>query len=151
MSNARSPRDVCSTTIGISGLMSPPSLPGVHIFIPVGAFSFSGVQSFSRARASSIGIRSTRFHDLVECLAHPQVAAQLLEARALARGDEQRVRILAGLLRLLADECLDLLVRDLEAELVGDGVEGELALQRLLGLGAEPRDDLVRVCPVIER
>src|SRR6058998_1429764 len=35
------------------------SLLGVQMFIPLVPFSFSGVQSFSRARASSTGMRFT--------------------------------------------------------------------------------------------
>ena len=72
------------------------SLPGVHIFMPLPPFSFSGVQSFSRAFASSTGIRLTPGDDLVERLPQAQVAAQLLEAAALAHGRDRLVGILAG-------------------------------------------------------
>ena len=69
MSKARSPREVCSTTIGTSGLMlgtlpkatggpAPPvGEPGVQSD-PAASRSFSGVQIFSRASACSAGSAS---------------------------------------------------------------------------------------------
>ena len=59
MSNDRSPRDVCSITIGINGLMQAPCCRGSTVSSRVAGFSLSGVQSFSRGLACSTEIGFT--------------------------------------------------------------------------------------------
>src|SRR5438105_3551896 len=49
MSNERSPRDVCSITIGINGLINYSLLAGVHKVVSDWSRSFSGVQSDAAA------------------------------------------------------------------------------------------------------
>ena len=99
-------------------------------------FSLSGVQIASRASACASGIRLHLGGDAVERLAQAQVVAQRLEAAALAQRRERLVGVVAERLGLLADELLDLVVGDLEPELVGDGLEHELARDRALRLVA---------------
>ena len=86
MSNARSPREVCSTTIGISGISSTsPYVPGVHSFAGSAGCSCPGVQMLSRA---SCKFRCDRLHfggDAVERPLQPQVVANAVGA---ALGDE---------------------------------------------------------------
>src|SRR5436305_184906 len=50
MSKARSPREVCSTTMGTNGLMGYSLLPGVQSFGACAGCSFSGVQQLARAQ-----------------------------------------------------------------------------------------------------
>ena len=72
------------------------------------------------------------------------VVAQLLESALVAHPLHDLGRIVARRLRLLTDQRLDLVVLDPEVELVGDGVEHELAADRLRGLVAEARAQLLR-------
>src|SRR5206468_13072429 len=96
------------------------------------------------ARAGDVGRNALRlFGDMVEGLAQPQVGAQGLVAASLSHACDRLVGIVAVRLRLLADQLLDLLVGNLEAELVGDRFENELAGDGLLRFGAQVLDELV--------
>jgi hypothetical protein len=80
----------------------------------------------------------------VERLAQAQVAAQHLLAAGLEHLAYRLVGIVAGELRLLADQLVDLGVAHLEAELVGDRLEHELARDREGGFGPHPLHELLR-------
>src|SRR5471032_418262 len=131
MSKARSPREVCSTTMGIRG---------ISLLLAAGGPKFWGLGRLLLLRRPD---RLARFvqlrrdgldlgHDAVERLLQADVVADAVGA---ALGDEL-VDVLVGLAgrtQLLAD----LLVRDLNAELVGNHLEHELARDRHRGLGAQ--------------
>ena len=122
-----------------------PSLPGVQSFVSVCCFSLSGVQIASRASASSRGIRLTS----------PATRSRALRRRRSSRSASKRPvsRSRSSVsstsspssLSLLAHERLDLLVGDLDVELLGDGVEHELARDRARRLLAKPREQLLRL------
>src|SRR3954471_5171080 len=78
--------------------------------------------------------------DTVERIAEPHVLAQRLEATALAQATERFVGVLVEQLRLLADERLDVVVRDDNRELVRRGLEDELARNGRSRLVFEPTD-----------
>src|ERR671937_540559 len=63
----------------------------------------------------------------IERVPQPHVVAKCLEPPALAQAEERLVGLVAEGFGLLADEVLDLLVGDLDAELVRGRVEHELA------------------------
>ena len=83
MSKARSPRDVCSITIGTSGLMQAPCYRGSTTSSAVSGFSFSGVQSLSRASRELHRDPLDLGGEPVERPAQTQVGAQRLVAPAL--------------------------------------------------------------------
>ena len=86
---------------------------------------------------------------MVERLAQPEVLAQRLEAAVLAQGHEHfvAVAVVAERLGLLAHELLDLGVRHVQRQPVGDRVEHELAGDRALRLVLKPRDELLGLLP----
>ena len=103
MSKARSPREVCSTTIGTSGLISSaPCCRGSTVSLVSAGSSFSGVQIDSRASWSSGAIGLHLGRDAVERLLQANVVANTVCA---ALGDEG-LDVLVALTRgaqLLAD------------------------------------------------
>src|SRR3972149_8271355 len=125
MSNARSPRDVCSITIGISGLIS--GSPGSsrrllsasrspYLHVAGGLLLLGGPQLLAGSRK----VHRDALHsgdDVVEGLLEPQIAPQLLEAAVLPHGRDGLVRVVPGRSSLLADQLLDLPVRDVDGEL----------------------------------
>ena len=132
MSNDRSPRDVCSITMGISGLIRSPCCRVSTTSSRLGGFSLSGVQSVSRASASSVEIGLHVRGEPVERGPEPEILAQrLLVAVRPDVADRPPRRRLPGRLGLLADELLDVVVGDLDARLLGDRLERELARDRL--------------------
>src|SRR6476646_8850736 len=124
MSKARSPRDVCSTTMGISGISSLLATWGPK-FRGLGRLLLLG-RPDTLARLVQLG--RDRLHlgrDAVERLLHAQVVADTVGA---ALGDERLdvlVR-LTGLAQLLAD----LVVGHLQVELVSDRLEDQLPAYR---------------------
>src|SRR4051794_12753998 len=165
MSNERSPREVCSITIGINGLMLAPLL-----FSWVD-WSFQTATSQARSRwllaaggpqfrlgrlgflvggpdllagARDLGGDALRLlGNSVERLAQPQVGAQHLLAAGVEHLLDGVVRIVAGDLRLLADQLADLLVGDLELELARARLEHELAGDRERGLLGHALDEFL--------
>ena len=125
MSKARSPRDVCSITMGTSGLMQAPCCRGSTILRSGLGFSFSGVQSLSRARELDRDPLDLG-RDPVEGLAQPEVGAQRVVAAGFTDLGRELLGVF-GVVRLLADQLVDLLVGDLDAELVGRAFEHDLA------------------------
>src|SRR4026207_1913585 len=122
MSNARSPRDVCSITIGISGLISVPSSSGLlatgrPYLHAAPALLLLGCPEFLTRLRKLDRDAIDPADDLVERLPKAEIAAELLEASALAHGRDRGVRILAGLGCFLANQVLDLVVADLRVEL----------------------------------
>src|SRR5580765_5988421 len=119
MSKARSPRDVCSTTMGISGISS---------LLATWGPKFRGLGRLLLLRrpdalARLVQLGRNRLHlgrDPVERLFHAQVVANTIGA---ALGDE-RLDVLVGLTgraQLLAN----LVVRHLQVELVCDCLEDQ--------------------------
>src|SRR5215208_7017470 len=179
MSNARSPREVCSITIGINGLMASPlncscidwsfqtaarqspfgltvtpqaasrwllAAGGPQFRLCLGRFLVGRPNFFSRTR--DLDRNALRFgRHAVERLAQTEVAAQRLLAAVAEDLLDRFVRVVALKLGLLADQFLDLLVADLEAELVGDRLEHELARDRQRRLGSHALDELVGRLP----
>src|SRR5438270_8256704 len=116
MSNARSPREVCSTTMGTRGLIpfAPPSLSGDPDFrIGRGLLLLGRPEFLARPREIDRD-RLDLGDDPIERAAEPEVLAQGLVAAALPDPLDHLVRVLlARLLRLLADELPQLVVGDL--------------------------------------
>ena len=81
-------------------------LPGVHNFVAASGFSCPGVQIFSRAAASSAGIRFTSATIAVERVAQAHVLAQLLvRGRRASTCVDEPVDVLGALgVGLLAHE-----------------------------------------------
>src|SRR3954470_19428244 len=127
MSKLRSPRDVCSITIGINGLIRVSLASGGPQFRNVFALFLLGrpdrIARFRLGHRDALHIGS----DAVERELEPDVLAHLLLGAVRPEALDQLVGVLAGGLRLLADDGLDLVVGDGEVELVRDGLEDDLA------------------------
>src|ERR687885_864376 len=172
MSNDRSPRDVCSITIGMRGLMA-------------GAPSFSRFDwSFQTvARGSPYGLTVTPQAASRRLLATGGPQFRLCLRRFLVRCPDRLARTLllerdplhlrgdavegsgepqalalrlvgaafaqlpqhaVSVLEALADRLIDLLVGDLDPELVGDRLQHQLTGDGALRLRPKPRDEVVR-------
>src|SRR5689334_18944517 len=122
MSKARSPRDVCSTTIGINGLIRFSALLtswGPDLLLARSGFLLLGRPELL-ARVRQLGRDPRRaLGDRVERLAQPQVLLQPVERVGRLQHPLDRLRLLALPLERLAY----LLVGHLEAELVRDRLE----------------------------
>src|SRR3954471_601094 len=103
MSNARSPREVCSTTIGINGLISrllptggPKLRCGCRPFLPVR-------RPDALTRLVELGRDGPDLRrDAVECLLHAEIVADAVGAAAF----DERLDVLVGLpggTKLVAD------------------------------------------------
>src|SRR5215210_2802294 len=103
MSNARSPREVCSTTIGINGLISP-LLPTGGPKLRCGRRPFLPVRRpDALARLMELGRdRPHLGRDAVECLLHAEILADAVGAAGLDELVDVRVG-LAGGTKLFAD------------------------------------------------
>src|SRR5579885_944 len=133
MSKARSPREVCSITIGIRGMSSLLAAGGPELLRLRRLLLFLAGGPDRRARRGLL--LADRLHlggDAVEGLPEAEVGADAVGAA----GGEELVDVLVGL-ALLAQRGPDLLVGHLEAEPVGDRLEDELAGDRLLRLVAQ--------------
>src|SRR4029079_15454327 len=143
MSNARSPREVCSITIGINGLISLLASGGPQLRLGSGGSFFWRPKLLARLGelerdALDLG------DDQVERLAHAEVVAQQLVP---ATGEDALDDFLGGLALLvgvLADELAYLVVADLDARLLRDRLERELAGARAGCLGAQARLEVLR-------
>src|SRR5215212_9440146 len=128
MSNARSPREVCSTTMGISGLIGAPSLRaagGPDLCLRRRLVLLRRPDRLTCLRE----LLRDRLHlgrDAVDGLLQPQVLADAVGAALL----DELLDVLVGL-ALLAELLADVVVGHLDAELVGDRLEQELARDRL--------------------
>ena len=167
MSNARSPRDVCSTTMGTRGLIggrvyrsgwSPlRRLPGVQSSpgfwgpaCPLAAVaasrSLSGVQIASRASAWASRDRLRLLGDQVGGLAQ----AQLLAQQRVAAASRRRSRIFSG--ASLPSPGPSASIRSSSEASIALGLghrgQGRLAPQRLLGVGLTVADQLLARLPL---
>src|SRR5947207_6549829 len=128
MSNARSPRDVCSTTIGIRGISSllaagcPHLLRSLRLFL-VGCPKLVACLRLLGRDWCHLG------GNAVERLLHAQVGADAISAAVL----EELVDVLLDF-PLPAQLVANLVVRHLQRELVRDRLEQQLARDRLLRL-----------------
>src|SRR5918995_3914378 len=111
MSNERSPRDVCSITIGINGLMQSPCFRsrawGPQRFLFLGLFLVWRPDRFPRLRL----VERDRLHlgrDPVERRAEAQILAQVFLASVVPQILDHVVGILARRFSLLANQILDL-------------------------------------------
>src|ERR671933_1949472 len=140
MSNERSPREVCSITIGMSGLIAPLLLAGrgPQSCLCLVSFLLGCPELLARGReldGDPLHLRG----DAVEGAGQAKRLALLLPAARLA---ELRNR-LVGVLVAEPELVLELLVRDGDAELVGGRFQHELARDRLLRLGAQALHEIV--------
>src|SRR4029453_17967938 len=140
MSNARSPRGVCSTTIGTRAI-------GVLLFI--GSPRTAGAPAPRRPAARTTTTRS--------CF-HVGVGDEQLEGHSIAQPLPEPIEVTALLhhtpdgrrgpltgLRQLLDLGVHIGVGGGDGLLVGDGLEQEGAPHRLLGVGPELADQLLVV------
>src|SRR3982750_3961468 len=135
MSNARSPREVCSTTWEFKGSCRLLASGGPGVRFGRGGFLVGSPKLVARLR--QVGRNSLHLaDDPVERFPEAEVCAQRLEAIGFAQLGDDLIRFLAGGFCLLADQLLDLLVRYLDAELVCGGLEDKLARDGLRSLGA---------------
>src|SRR5437867_2589944 len=127
MSNERSPREVCSITIGINGLISGwllaaggPQFRLLCLFFLVGCpNSFADRRLLGRDALDLGG-------DAVEGAGEPHALAfGVVGARGARLLDD-----LVALLEAVAERLIDLLVGNLDSEPVGHGLENELAGDR---------------------
>src|SRR5919206_5040344 len=139
MSNERSPREVCSITIGINGLIElllagrGPQSCRLRVSFLLGCPELL-------ARGREVGGDPLHLgRDAVEGAGEAERLALLLPAARLA---ELRNR-LVGVLVAEPELVLQLLVGGRDAELVGGRFEDQLARDRLLRLRAEALDELV--------
>src|SRR5919204_3558376 len=148
MSNARSPREVCSTTIGTRGLIGrsvykgrsarrsslrrPEARPlALPLLLP------GSPELLARDRLL-LGDRLRRFRDQVDRLAQAQVLAKDRVAPAAAQALEQPFR---GLLALAGPERLEhLLLCDLDPLCLDHRRQGRLAAQGSLGVRLQVGD-----------
>src|ERR671933_2895854 len=140
MSNERSPREVCSITIGMSGLIAPLLLAGRGPQSCLCLVSFLlGCPELLACGRELDGDPLHLGRDAVEGAGEAKRLALLLPAARLA---ELRDR-LVGVLVAEPELVLQLLVGGGDAELVGGRFEDQLARDRLLRLRAEALDELV--------
>src|SRR5919204_5367926 len=152
MSNERSPREVCSITIGISGLIRAPlnisrvdwssqrllATGGPQFRLGLGSFLVRSPDRFARLFLLE--------RDALDVGGDPVERggeAQALTLRLVGSAGTELLDGSIGVFEAFADGRVDLLVADLDPELVGDRLEHQLARDRALRLGAEPRDELV--------
>src|SRR3954447_13909370 len=143
MSNERSPREVCSITIGINGLIyagslgvacdadplgrtASPDRPlssagGPQFRLCLGVFLVGGPDCVARGRLLG-GDALDLGSDAVESPREAHVLALRLVGAGLARLRDHRVRILEA----LAERLLDIFVRDGDLELVCGRLEQQL-------------------------
>src|SRR6185436_6456706 len=117
MSNERSPREVCSITIGINGLISDWLLAaGGPQFRLLGWVFLVWCPDSVACRSLLRGDALDFFDDAVESAGEPHVfALGVVGARSASLLDD-----LVGLLEAVAESLVDLFLRDLESELAGD-------------------------------
>src|SRR5256886_3900483 len=140
MSNERSPREVCSITMGINGLMSgwllatggPQFRLGCWLFLVRGPDGFTGRGLLGRDAVDLVD-------DTVEGAREPHALPLRVVGTRAARLLDDLVRLLEA----IAEGLVDLLVRDLDAELVGGGLEDEFAGHRSGRLVAQTLDQIL--------
>src|SRR6478672_9582170 len=140
MSNERSPREVCSITMGINGLMSgwllatggPQFRLGGWLFLVGCPNGFAGGGLLGRNPLDFFG-------DPVEGAGQAHALALRVVRARLARLLDDPFRLLEA----LAEGLVDLLVGDLDAELVGGGFEHELPGDRGGRLLAQALDQIL--------
>src|SRR4051812_2816499 len=127
MSNARSPRDVCSTTIGIKGISRSLLVAGGPQFLLRARALFLAGLPDALARLREL-LRDRRHlgGDPVDRFLEPQIGADAVGAARL----HELLDVLVAL-TVVAQVLPDLVVRYLDAELLGDRLEQELAADRL--------------------
>ena len=150
MSNARSPRDVCSTTIGTRGLIGArPDLASEALGALASRSARRARPDPSRASRASRAPRPAR-RDRLRALDHRSTALRIaMSSRSASSAPCARARLSARLQLLVArrrgraprraSASLDLLVGDLDALGLDDRGEHRLALQRASRPPARPR------------
>src|SRR5436190_5902661 len=162
MSKARSPREVCSTTIGTRGLIASQSIKArraarnarraapsaVLARGPEAAFAAFGLLLLGRPEPFAchrllLRDRLRRAGDQLGGLPQSKLLAQQRVAAVGAKALQQALRGLPFLSRL--ERLHHLLVRDRDSLGLGDRCQGGLAAQRALGVGLEVGDRLLAV------
>src|SRR6476660_5330806 len=155
MSNARSPRDVCSTTIGTNGLIGSPPLPSAGLTgrpdrgLRDRRLGLLVVSRLPQLLACCLLLGGDRRRDLtspIERALEPQlVARRLLRPRGqdlLHRGVDV---LLLG--QLVAKRALELGVVDRDVLALGERLECELAAERADRVGQQRLRDLLHAAP----
>src|SRR5262245_45291136 len=140
MSNERSPREVCSITIGINGLIS-------------GWLLAAGSPEFRLCRRLFLvgcpdclaggGLLGWDALDLVRHAVEGAGKADVLALRLVDARGAGLLDHLVGLVEARSKHLVHVLVGNLDAELVGDGFEHELAGNRCGGLLAQASDQVL--------
>src|SRR5712692_591161 len=144
MSNERSPREVCSITMGINGLMSGWLLATGGPQFRLGGWFFLVGRPDGFAGGSLLG------RDALDLARNAVEGAGEAHAFALRVVRACGTRLLDDLVRLLeavAEGLVDLLVRHLDPELVGGGFEHELPGDRCGRLIAQARYEILGGIP----
>src|SRR5215204_5923409 len=110
---------------------------GLGFFLLWGPELLAGVRELDRD-ALHLG------RDPVERVAKTEVRAERFVPPRFAYLRDQGISVLAELLGLLADQCVDLLVGRLQAEPIRRGLEHDLTLEGLARLGLDVGLDLLR-------
>src|SRR5205823_4031450 len=140
MSNERSPREVCSITIGINELMSDWLLAtgGPQFRLLGWLFLVGGPE-----RLTGGGPLGRDPLDLGGNAVEDPAQTDRLALNLVNAGFPHLLDHLVGLLEAVAEGLVDLLVGHLDPELVGGRLQHELAGDRRGGLFAEPRDEIL--------
>src|SRR6185312_3015666 len=140
MSNERSPREVCSITIGIKGLISGWLLAAGGPQFRLLGWVFLVWRPDRVACGSLLGRDALDFvDDAVESAGQPHVLA-LGVVRA---GGASLLDDLVGFLEAVAEGLVDFFLRDLDSQLIRSGLEHELAGDRGSGLFLQARDEVL--------
>src|SRR5216117_655205 len=140
MSNERSPREVCSITMGINGLMSGWLLATGGPQLRLGGWLFLVGRPDGFAGSGLLGRDALDLaDDSVEGTGKAHVFALRVVRARLARLLDDLVRLFEA----VAEGLVDLLVRDLDPELVGGSLEQELPGDRSGRLVAQARDEIL--------
>src|SRR6266516_4007678 len=124
MSNERSPREVCSITMGINGLISGWLLATGGPQFRLGGRLFLVWRPDGLAGGSLLGRNAL---DLAGNAVEGTGEAHVLALRVVRAGSTRLLDDLVRLLEAVTEGLVDLLVRDFDPELVGGGLEHELS------------------------
>src|SRR3954452_21709367 len=155
MSNARSPRDVCSTTIGTNGLIRSPPLPSAGLTgrpdrglrdRRLGLLVIPGLPQLLACGLLLCGDGRRDLAGPVERSLQPKLLARRL-LRPRVEALLQRGLHVALLGQLLAQRALELGIGDLDVLALGKGLECQLAPQRADRVGQQRLRDLLHAAP----
>src|SRR2546422_8614244 len=139
MSNERSPRDVCSITIGINGLMS-------GWLLAAGAPQFRLCRRFFLVRGADplarLGLLGRDALDVRDNAVEGSGQADVLALGLVHTGLARLLDHLLGLIESVAERRVDILVGDLDPELIRHRLEDELSGDGGCSLLAQARHEI---------